>query len=35
VQGEADGPVPFHFDAPDYHGELIKNSSVINGEGKV
>jgi phospholipid/cholesterol/gamma-HCH transport system ATP-binding protein len=27
VQGEADGPVPFHYDAPEYSDELIKFSS--------
>lgn len=26
VQGEADGPVPFHYDAPEYADELIKVS---------
>ncbi len=35
VQGEADGPVPFHFDAPDYQGELIKDSSAVNSKGKL
>ncbi len=35
VQGEADGPVPFHFDAPDYQDELIKGSSAVNSKGKV
>lgn len=35
VQGEADGPVPFHFDAPDYRNELIRKSSVLNSKGKV
>jgi len=30
VQGEADGPVPFHFDAPNYQDELIKGSSSVN-----
>ncbi|MBL4940120.1 MAG: phospholipid ABC transporter ATP-binding protein MlaF [Colwellia sp.] len=29
VQGEADGPVPFHFAAPHYQNELIKNSPVL------
>ena len=33
VQGEADGPVPFHFDAPNYQNELIKISSVVNSKG--
>lgn len=27
VQGEADGAVPFHYEAPAYHQELIKVSS--------
>jgi len=27
VQGEADGPVPFHYAAPDYQEELIKSPS--------
>ena len=30
VQGEADGPVPFHFDAPDYQSELMKGSCSLN-----
>jgi len=30
VQGEADGPVPFHYDAPAYAEELIKNSTKLN-----
>ena len=34
VQGEADGPVPFHFDAPNYQDELIKGSSSVNIKGK-
>ena len=34
VQGEADGPVPFHFDAADYQGELIKGSSGLRSKGK-
>ena len=34
VQGEADGPVPFHFDATDYQGELIKGSSGLRSKGK-
>ncbi|PCH97776.1 MAG: phospholipid ABC transporter ATP-binding protein MlaF [Gammaproteobacteria bacterium] len=33
MQGEADGPVPFHFDAPNYQDELIKGSSVSNSKG--
>ena len=35
VQGEADGPVPFHFDAPNYRNELIKSSSVLTSRGHV
>ncbi len=35
VQGEADGPVPFHFDAPDYHDELIKYSPARHSRGKM
>ncbi|MCW8831764.1 MAG: phospholipid ABC transporter ATP-binding protein MlaF [Colwellia sp.] len=35
VQGEADGPVPFHFNAPNYQDELIKKSSALNGRGKI
>jgi phospholipid/cholesterol/gamma-HCH transport system ATP-binding protein len=35
VQGEADGPVPFHFNAPDYQNELIKGSSTLSKRGKV
>ena len=34
VQGEADGPVPFHFNAPDYQNELIKDSSTLSKRGK-
>lgn len=35
VQGEADGPVPFHYDAPAYADELIKNNAVSNaGRGQ-
>jgi len=33
VQGEADGPVPFHFDAPNYQNELIKISAANNRKG--
>ena len=29
VKGEADGPVPFHFDAPNYKNELIKNTGKL------
>jgi len=35
VQGEADGPVPFHFNAPDYQNELIKDSSTLSKRGNV
>ncbi len=28
VQGQADGPVPFHFPAPSYQQELVKGASV-------
>lgn len=35
VQGEADGPVPFHFDAPDYQNELIKDISALSRRGKM
>ena len=34
VKGEADGPVPFHFDAPNYQEELIKGSSVATSQGE-
>ena len=33
VKGEADGPVPFHFDAPNYQKQLINNSPVLSGRG--
>jgi phospholipid/cholesterol/gamma-HCH transport system ATP-binding protein len=33
VRGEADGPVPFHFNAPSYRNELIKSSSVLPSRG--
>ena len=33
VQGEADGPVPFHFSAPNYQHELIKGSTALNSKG--
>ena len=33
VRGEADGPVPFHFNAPSYRNELIKSSSVLPSQG--
>ena len=35
VQGEADGPVPFHFEAPNYRDELINESSALSSRGKV
>lgn len=35
VQGEADGPVPFHFNAPNYQSELIKHSSAFSSRGKM
>ena len=35
VQGEADGPVPFHFKAPNYRDELINGSSALNRRGKL
>ncbi len=35
VQGEADGPVPFHFDAPNYRDELINGSSALKSRGKI
>jgi len=35
VQGKADGPVPFHYQAPSYQNELIKLSPTVNGRGKV
>jgi len=28
VQGESDGPVPFHFPASDYQGELVKGNNA-------
>jgi len=28
VQGEADGPVPFHFPAPGYQQELVKGTAI-------
>ncbi len=33
VQGKADGPVPFHFDAPNYQSELIKGTLSANSIG--
>ena len=35
VQGEADGPVPFHFDAPNYRDELIPDLSALGRRGKI
>tara|TARA_R110001583_G_scaffold43107_6_gene137074 strand:+ start:10593 stop:11435 length:843 start_codon:yes stop_codon:yes gene_type:complete len=35
VQGEADGPVPFHFDAPNYRDELIHDLSALGRRGKI
>lgn len=35
VQGKADGPVPFHYQAPNYQNELIKLPTAVNGRGKV
>jgi phospholipid/cholesterol/gamma-HCH transport system ATP-binding protein len=35
VKGEADGPVPFHFNAPNYQNELIKGSPVLSQRGKL
>jgi phospholipid/cholesterol/gamma-HCH transport system ATP-binding protein len=32
VKGKADGPVPFHFDAPSYRDELIRGSSAVRGK---
>ncbi|HCH70551.1 MAG TPA: phospholipid ABC transporter ATP-binding protein MlaF [Colwellia sp.] len=34
VQGKADGPVPFHYQAPSYQNELIKLSPAVNGRGQ-
>ena len=33
VQGEADGPVPFHFSASNYESELIKTSKIATCRG--
>jgi len=33
VQGNADGPVPFHYAAPNYQDELIKAPSTAQGRG--
>lgn len=35
VQGKADGPVPFHYEAPNYQSELIKLLPTAHGRGKV
>jgi phospholipid/cholesterol/gamma-HCH transport system ATP-binding protein len=35
VQGRADGPVPFHYQAPSYQNELIKLSPTTHGRGQV
>jgi len=35
VEGKADGPVPFHYQAPNYQSELIQSSSTVRGRGKV
>jgi phospholipid/cholesterol/gamma-HCH transport system ATP-binding protein len=35
VQGRADGPVPFHYEAPNYQNELIKLSPSENKRGQV
>ncbi|WP_114327474.1 phospholipid ABC transporter ATP-binding protein MlaF [Candidatus Colwellia aromaticivorans] len=35
VQGRADGPVPFHYQAPSYQNELIKLSPTAHTRGKV
>ena len=32
VQGRADGPVPFHYQAPNYQSELIQLSSSLHGK---
>ncbi len=34
VQGEADGPVPFHYAAPNYREELIHDSPSLSLRGK-
>jgi len=33
VKGEADGPVPFHFTAPNYQHELIKSAPAVPTRG--
>ncbi|MBL4822865.1 MAG: phospholipid ABC transporter ATP-binding protein MlaF [Colwellia sp.] len=35
VQGKADGPVPFHYQAPSYQNELFKLSPMADGRGKI
>ncbi|NQY87066.1 MAG: phospholipid ABC transporter ATP-binding protein MlaF [Colwellia sp.] len=35
VQGKADGPVPFHYQAPSYQNELFKLSPKADGRGKI
>jgi len=35
VEGKADGPVPFHYQAPNYQSELIQLSPTVQGRGKV
>ncbi|MBL4765578.1 MAG: phospholipid ABC transporter ATP-binding protein MlaF [Colwellia sp.] len=35
VQGKADGPVPFHYQAPNYQNELFKLSPMADGRGKI
>jgi phospholipid/cholesterol/gamma-HCH transport system ATP-binding protein len=35
VQGEADGPVPFHFNAPHYQNELTNSASAFNRRGEM
>jgi phospholipid/cholesterol/gamma-HCH transport system ATP-binding protein len=35
VDGEADGPVPFHYPAPSYQNELIKLSPTAHKRGKL
>lgn len=35
VHGEADGPVPFHFVAPNYRDELIHDSPKLNRRGNI
>ena len=35
VQGSADGPVPFHYQAPNYQNELIKVSPAVDKRGEL